>query len=697
MKFSLEWLASYLPGEMPAVNLLRQRLTSAGFIVEGVEGSGIDTVLDVELTANRPDGMNHRGLAREAAVALGRTFQDPEEGKVPTESPSGRPAAELVQVVIEEPTLCSRFSGRVIEGIRVGPSSAPVLARFARLGLGPISAPVDATNHVLWDIGQPMHAYDLDTLAKGADGRVSIVVRRARAGETLVTLDGQLRTLSPDDLVIADAEKPVGIAGVMGGLDTAITQKTTRILLEAAHFTPGSVRRTSRRCGLHTDASHRFERGTDPAGTAPGLDRAARLIIATSGGQVASGTIDVIERAATKRSVLLRTPRVAQFLGMSVPLPKILEILHALSFETRALDENTFEVLVPTARIDIEAEIDLIEEIIRHIGYDQLPETLPPPFVPTVTDPMLVREEAARDFLAGAGFHEIYSYSFVSAEENGPFESLAPGAPLRVENPLGEPFSMMRATPLVGLLRAARHNGRRGLSDLSLFEVGRSYGKDGTRSVESRRACFVITGERHVHFSEPGRPADFFDGSGAVASLFAALGAAAPKFTPGRASFLSPGRAAQVKTDEGTSAGWVGVLSPALAAAWDLQDPVVADLDLSLIRPLPFPGAVEAPSRFPGSAIDLTVTHPIALPFEELAAAVRSGAPAQLLSVGASVRYQGAGVPSGFVKTTLNLRFGSAERSLSREEINSWRDSAALRLLAIGETKVDGVLSGGDA
>jgi phenylalanyl-tRNA synthetase beta chain len=694
MKFSLEWLATYLPGELPDANLLRQRLTSAGFIVEGLEGAGADAVLDVELTANRPDAMNHRGLAREAALALGRTFQDREEGKTPAES--GRPAAELVQVVIEEPTLCSRYSARVLEGIRVGPSTAPVLARFASLELGPITAPVDATNHVLWDIGQPMHAYDLDTLAKGADGRALIVVRRARRGESLVTLDGQLRTLSTDDLIIADSEKPVGLAGVMGGLDTAITEKTTRILLEAAHFTPRSVRRTSRRFGLHTDASHRFERGTDPSGTTSGLDRAARLIAESSGGSVAVGTVDVIESAPSKRSVLLHPARVEEFLGMCVPLERILEILHALSFETLDADEKTYEVLVPTARIDIEAEVDLIEEIIRHVGYDQLPETLPSPFIPTVSDPMLEREEAARDFLAGAGFFETYSYSFVSADENEPFESLAPGAPLRIENPLGEPFSTMRATPLIGLLRAARHNARRGLSDLALFEVGRSFGRDGTRSVERRRACLLLTGRQRSHWSEPSRMVDFFDGSGAVASLFASLGASQPKFERGRASFLSPGRAAQVRNDEGTSAGWVGVLSPALAAAWDLQDPVVADLDLALIRPLPFPGAIEAPSRFPGSSVDLTVTHPVGLAFEQLVAAVRSAAPAQLLSVGASVRYQGAGVAPGFIKTTLNLRFGSAERSLSREEINSWRDSAALRLLGIGETKVDGVTSGGD-
>lgn len=690
MKFRLEWLGSYLPGELPDARTLQERLTSIGFIEEGLEGTGPATVLDVELTANRPDAMNHRGLAREAALALERPFHDKGLGSAPLEA--GRPVADLAEVAIEVPDACSRFSARVLEGIRISPSSAAVLERFAALGLGPISGPVDATNHVLWDIGQPMHAYDLDTLACGAGGRPRLVVRFARAGEILVTLDGERRELKPEDLVIADAEKPVGLAGVMGGLDTAITEKTTRILLEAAHFTPSVVRRTARSYGLHTDASHRFERGTDPSATVEGLDRAARLILEACGGQLARGVIDVVARAPVPRRIVLRIPRVAGILGMEVPVPRILEILGALGFEMKPVGESSYDALVPSARIDIEAEIDLVEEIIRHVGYDQLPETLPPSFVPKVVDPILEREEAARDLLAGAGFLETQSYSFVSREENEPFVSAAPGATLGIENPLGEPFTTLRATPLIGLLRSARHNVRRGFLDLSLFEVGRAYGKKGIGVVESRRVAFLLSGNRLRHWSEPSREADFFDGSGAVFALFAGLGAPAPRLTEEAVPFLSPGRSAVIRSAEGAIAGSVGVLSPSLAALWDLTDPVVADLDLGLIIPKPAPASIEAPSRFPGSAVDLTVTHPVSFAFERLASAARRSAPKELLEVGATAVYRGAGVAPGFVKTTLNLRFGSAERSLSREEINSWRDAAALRLLAIGETKVDGMV-----
>ncbi|MRR11744.1 phenylalanine--tRNA ligase subunit beta, partial [bacterium] len=240
MKFRLEWLGQYLPGGLPELATVRRRLTDVGFIVEGTEGEGAGAVLEVELTANRPDGMNHRGLAREAACALGREFRD-----VPAPAPVEGPVdvASLASVTIEEPALCSRYSARVVEGIRVREASPAVQERLRALGMNPISSPVDATNHVLWDLGQPLHAFDLDTLARGPDGLPAIVVRRARAGETLVTLDGVERTLSPEHLVIADAERPVALAGVMGGLHTAITPSTTRVLLESAHFSATAVRK----------------------------------------------------------------------------------------------------------------------------------------------------------------------------------------------------------------------------------------------------------------------------------------------------------------------------------------------------------------------------------------------------------------------------------------------------------------------
>jgi len=710
MKFSYSWIASYLPGPAPDPKALGERLTAVGFIVEGIEGTGDRTVYTVEITANRPDGMNHRGLAREAAVALDRAFAEP-EGRLPLRE-GETPADARARVVVEEPELCSRYSARVLEGIRVRPASGAVRDRLLEIGSAPISAPVDATNHVLWDIGQPLHAFDLDTLAKAKDGLPTIVVRRARAGESLVTLDGVTRALTPQHLVIADAEKPVALAGVMGGLATAISETTTRIILEGAHFDPRAVRKTARSLGMRTDASHRFERGTDPEATCDGLDRAARLILADCGGTPCRGTIDVRAGRPAKRIQTLRLSRLAAFLGMDIPAARSLEILAALGFAP-VREGDVIRVTVPSWRVDIAGEEDLIEEVIRCEGYDRLPETLPRPYAPARPSPAALVADRARDLLAGFGLLECQTYSFVSEAENAPFASAAPGAPVLVENALGEPFTTMRATPVIGLLQSARHNVRRGQRDLALFEVGTSFGwnqekisvqeKTGDgRVIERTKVGILLAGARSRHWSQAETAnSDFFDGAGIAEALMRGLGLGEPgapitfKENLPFSSYLAAGRSALVGVS-GRDVGWVGALEPSLAAAWDLTDPVVADLDLDLLGSLlpPPVASVEPPPRFPGSEVDVTVTHPVATAWETLDAAARADAPLELVAVEAKGRYRGPGVPEGFVKTTLTLRFGSSLRSLAREDVNAWRDAAARRLLALAGAKVDGVREG---
>jgi phenylalanyl-tRNA synthetase beta chain len=714
MKFAYSWIASYLPGPAPDPKELGDRLTAVGFIVEGVEGGGTSTVYDVEITANRPDGMNHRGLAREAAVAMRRAFGDAEAAATVPES--GPAVGTLAAVVVAEPSLCGRYSARVIEGIRVRPASGAVAARLAAIGQGSISAPVDSTNHVLWDIGQPLHAFDLDTLAKGADGLPTIVVRRARTGETLVTLDGVTRSLTPQHLVIADAEKPVALAGVMGGLATAISEKTTRILLESAHFHPGAVRKTARSLGMHTDASHRFERGTDADATVDGLNRAARLILADCGGTVAKGVLD--ERAGDRAParLALRLARLEALLGMVIPPDRVVEILRQLGLAPER-NGSAVRVTVPSWRVDVTCEEDLVEEVIRCEGYDRLPETLPAAFVPHTVSRAAQVPDRARDLLAGMGLLECQTYSFVSESENAPFASAAPGAPVVVENPLGEPFTTLRATPVIGLLQSAQHNVRRGQRDLALFEVGTSFGwnpekeekisaeekkaekRGDGRVLERGRIGTLLAGARSRHWSQAEAPnSDFFEGAGIAEALMKGLGLGEPrapitfKENLRFSSFLAPGRSASIEVG-GVPCGWVGVLEPSLAATWDLTDPVVADLDLGVLAAAlpPAETSVEPPSRFPGSEVDLTVTHALAMPWAVLEAAVRNGAPAELFAVEAKGRYRGPGVPEGCVKTTINLRFGSLRGSLARDDVNGWRDAAARRLLALPGAKVDGV------
>jgi phenylalanyl-tRNA synthetase beta chain len=711
VKFAHSWIASYLPGPAPDPRELGDRLTAVGFIVEGVEGAGTAAVYDIEITANRPDAMNHRGLAREAAVAMRRAFADDEaRAAVPEAGPA---AGARAAVVVAEPALCPRYSARVIEGIRVRPASGAAAQRLAAIGQSPISSPVDATNHVLWDIGQPLHAFDLDTLATSADGLPTIVVRRAKAGETLVTLDGVTRTLTPQHLVIADAERPVALAGVMGGLATAISEKTTRILLESACFHPGAVRLTARSLGMHTDASHRFERGTDAEATVDGLNRAARLILADCGGTIARGVLD--ERAGPPALVglALRLARLEAFLGMAIPADRVVEILRALGLSPER-DGGAVRVTVPSWRVDLTAEEDLIEEAIRCEGYDRLPETLPAAFVPRTVPRAAQVPDRARDLLAGMGLLECQTYSFVSEAENAPFASAAPGSPVVIENALGEPFTTLRATPVIGLLQSAQHNVRRGQKDLAFFEVGTSFGWNPERKEEisaeektggdgrvseKERVGILLAGARRRHWSQTEEAnSDFFEGAGIAEALMKGLGlggASAPitfKENLRFSSFLASGRAASILC-AGREAGWVGVLEPSLAAAWDLTDPVVADLDLGVLASAlpPAETSVEPPSRFPGSEVDLTVTHALATPWAALEAAVRGSAPAELVAVEAKGRYRGPGVPEGCVKTTMTLRFGSPRGSLAREDVNGWRDAAARRLLALPGAKVDGV------
>lgn len=687
MKLALSWLASYLPGDLPEPGRLAERLTSLGLIVEGIEGAGAETLYEVDITANRPDAMNHRGLAREAALGLGRAFRDPGAGAF---EETGAETSSFVSVAIEEPSLCARFTARVIEGITMRPSGPRTRGRLESIGLNPISAPVDATNHVCWDIGQPMHAYDLDKLAKGRDGRAVLVVRRARAGETLVTLDGVERRLTTEQLVIADAERVVGLAGVMGGLDTAITDGTRRLLLEAACFDAGAVRRAAKLNGMHTDASHRFERGVDPRTGPEGQDRAAALIVSDCGGSVRRGVVDVTGDPRPARKLAVRLSKLEAFLGMSVPADACGRILEALGFQP-ARRGDAFEVTVPSWRIDVESEVDLFEELIRGHGYDTLPETLPKGWASTDVVPHLVLEDRARDVLAGAGFFETSTYSFVSEAENAPFAAAVDGDPVSLENPLGEPFSTLRATPVIGLLAAARHGVRRAETDLALFEVSRSFARRGTAVDERRVLAFLLAGRRPRHWSEPERLVDFYDASGVASSTLTSLGLPAPRFEAATYPFLAAGRSARVVGADGRDVGWVGVLAPSLAAAWDLDDPVVGQIALDALPRPEAVTAVEAPSRFPGSEVDLTVTHPTALAFARLEGVVRAGAPRELRAVGVKGIYRGSGVPEGSVKTTITLAFGSDDRSLAREEINRWRDEAAGRLLALGRTRVDGV------
>ncbi len=417
MRFSLAWLRDHLESDTPPAELA-DRLTAAGMNVELQEPSGDDLIWDVDVTANRPDAMNHRGLAREAAATGSGTLK-PLALKVPE---GGTPIGKLAKLTVEDETGCPRYCARVVRGVKVGPSPAWLATRLERCGVRPINNIVDASNYVLLDVGHPLHAFDLPLLA-GSEIRV----RRARAGEPIQTLDGATRSLTPEDLVIADAKRPVAVAGVMGAANTEIGPATRDVLIESAYFDPRSVRRTARRLGLSTEASHRFERGADRAMARTAVDLAAGLIVRLAGGEVAAGVLDSAPELAAPRTIAFSLERLSAFTGCEIPRDFAVKTLSALELAPEEKGD-TVTCSVPRHRVDLELPEDLYEEVLRHFGYENVPSVLPAFAVkPGQRLGSWPLTERARDALVAAGAAESFTYSFASHE----LESATAASPWR--------------------------------------------------------------------------------------------------------------------------------------------------------------------------------------------------------------------------------------------------------------------------
>ncbi len=680
MKFSLEWLSDFVdPVAAGGPEGVRALLDRAGFPIESLEGEGAATVFDVEITPNRPDVMNHRGLAREiAAMARQSSFPLPPgegwgEGAVPT--------TELTSVTIEVPRLCRRFGARVVQGISGGaPAPERVRARLSAIGGKPIGAAVDATNFVMWEIGQPLHAFDLDRLA----GR-RVVVRKARRGEKLVTLDGIERALDPSDVVVADAERAVSLAGVMGGLDTAVTSSTRNVLLEAAWWDPPSIRKTSRRHGLHTDASHRFERGADPEAIPEALDRAAAILLESAGGTLASGFVDARGAAWKTRRAALRLSRLRLLAGTEdVDLDFAAEALARLGFVLERRNKRRLAVTVPSWRPDVSIEDDLVEEALRIYGYDRLPSRLPPGRRPGGhLEPLRVIEERLSDDAAAAGLLETMSAPFVDRQSDESAFSAwlaaagsAP-APLSLANPLDAARRDLRATLLPGLLDAVARNVHRGERDVALFEVGRVFDRAGDpeepASFESRRFAFSLAGEARPHWSFAGSSAraDFFDAKGLAERLLSAwVDPATLLWKPFQCEAFAAGAAALVESADGNALGVVGLVSRAEREKRKLAEEVFAG-ELR-VEAIPFARAARFQpfSSYPPIEADLSFAHAKGVSWNEIEEVVSASRLADLESVRVLDRYEGTGVAPGQVKTTIRLVFRSAEQTLEQESVN---------------------------
>jgi phenylalanyl-tRNA synthetase beta chain len=626
-----------------------------------------DTILEVNVTPNRPDALSHLGIARELAAITG----------VPVRIPKGLPAGKgtlPARIDIEDTQRCPRYVARVIEGVKIGPSPLPVQERLRACGVRPISNVVDATNLALLELGHPLHGFDLEKLAGHR-----ILVRRAREGEPLTTLDGKARKLSADDLVIADAEKPVALAGVMGGQTSEVGDATTRVLLESAMFEPAGIRRTSRRHALHTEASHRFERGLDEHTADAAANRCAELIVQLAGGRLLPGALDVYPAPREPAKVMVRPGRVSAILGVTVAHAEVDRWLRAL--QLTPVGDGRWSV--PSWRRDLTREIDCIEEIARLRGYDTIPVKPHPAGVgeTAAIEPQRRVTGQARAALSAHGFDEALNYSFLAEKD---LAVVSPQKALRVANPLTTEQGALRTTLLAGLLRNVGHNLARGVRDVRLYELGRVYlpepdarhpsGELAWPAHEPRRLALVLTGARRAKsWNGGGEAADFFDLKGAVEDLLEAMGIAGARFQLAEHPALHPATASALLI-EGKTAGVLGQVHPRVAAHFEVPaESCLSELDWEalLAHALALKQLRGVP-KFPAVARDMAFVVDAAVPAEKLLEEIRAADSAKLLEhVALFDVYRGPPVPEGRKSVAFGLTLRAADRTLTDAEADA--------------------------
>lgn len=619
-----------------------------------------DARFELKLTPNRADCFSVRGIAYDVAAALGAQVEPLDVAPVAARSSAALP------VELHAGADAPRYCGRVIEGVDAAvPTPVWMAERLRRAGVRPVSFLVDVTQYVMLELGQPMHAFDRDAL------RGPVGVRRARDGETLTLLDGREVALDGEFLVITDAERAVALAGVMGGFDTRVTGATRNVFLESAHFAPSAIIGRARRLGMHTDASHRFERGVDPELPRLALDYATRLILDQAGGTPGPVVEAALPEHLPRRAcVRLRRARLARVLGLTIGDGEVERILRALGFEVSA-DAEGWAVRAPTRRFDVAIEEDLIEEIARIHGYDAVPATLPQGTVPLrVASETRVDEDELRRHLAARDFLEAVNFAFVDAALLEAWDASAQAVPLA--NPLSAELAVMRTRLLPGLVAALARNVARQQTRVRLFELGRVFaaGADGEAPRETPRVAAVACGEAEAEqWGLPARAVGFHDLKGDLDSL-AALCGATLEYRPAAPAWAHPGRAAEVLR-EGRAIGFIAELHPRLLRRLDLDHAVVAfelDLEPLLSRPLP---RARAGSKYPSVRRDLAFVVAETVPWSALEATIRAAAGPSLRDLVLFDRYQGKGVETGFRSLATGLILQEESRTLTDRDVDT--------------------------
>ncbi len=652
---------------------LAEALTSAGIAVESVGEEQGATIYEMDLTTNRVDAMNHYGVAREVSA-----IYNVELKKIKPNLPTSRGEVDFA-IVIEDAQGCARYTARVVRDVKIGPSPERIARRLELLGSRAINNAADATNYALNELGHPTHVFDLNLLEGG-----TIIVRRAREGEMLKTLDGVERKLTADDLVIADANKPVALAGVMGGFDSMITERTKNILIESAWFDPATVRSMAKRHGLHTDASHRFERGADWGVTPLACDRVAELILETGGGELPGQKIDAVARIVERAPIGLRASEVRRHLGIEISHDQIQRILGHLGFGVVDAPGGDFTVEIPTWRLDVEREIDLIEELARIYGYNLFPNTLPAFSGAVIALPNEQKDAKVRQIMLALGFNEAISITFIPAEDAKRFGG---GEPLAIANPLNEEAGYLRTSLLPGLLNMVGYNLNRGNQNVRLFEAGEVFEKLGDRHDEHRGLAFAATGNAFVKSIHcDAEPFTFFHMKGGVEELLAAFQHRTLYFDSlMMPEYFHPGRSARAVLDGETVARF-GQLHPDLAATRKLRQEVyIAEVLLErLYRHDLREPRYQRISKFPAVERDFSFVFGDTVNFERIHSTVTELRLNELKKFAPVEIYRGEKVGAAKYSVLLHAEFQSQERTLRDDEVAEWSGQIVRALEAVG-------------
>jgi phenylalanyl-tRNA synthetase beta chain len=694
MKVVYNWLKEFVDVSASPADL-RARLSLAGVAVDSIAETAAGPVLDAEVTANRPDCLGHLGIAREVAAI----YRLPLKPLHPKLKESAEKVAGATRVEIQAPDLCGRFTARVLRGVKVQPSPDWLRQGLEAIGEKSINNVVDVSNYVMFELGHPLHAFDCDKLQEHR-----IVVRRAKPGEKIRTLDGAERTLTKEMCVVADAARAVGIGGVMGGAETEISFSTRNVLIECAWFDPVSIRRTSKALGLRSEASYRFERGADPEMAELASRRAAELIQQVAGGELLAGVVDVYPHPELEKKIELSRQELLRVMGADVPDRDIEAILSALGFHPVRVDVNrgsdgsiaaVWECRQVSWRQDVTRGIDLIEEVARHYGYDKFPPRLPPAKLPTHRLPHAEAQDRLRERIVALGYQEIVEIPIVDTQRNELFrpENLAPAV---IGNPLAEDASVMRSTGTVSMLRAIEWNLNHGQRNLRLFEIGKTYELRDGAPVETQVLTLGSTGmaqEKTIY--DAAREFTFADLKGDLDRIGELVGGFAWQL--GGPQWLTSSRAAHIalaaKSPAPANFAIAGQLAKRIADIYKFrQDVFVAELKLE-----PLVTGVEAANaarrfkplpRFPAVERDFSLVLADGVAFAQVVETIRSLQIAELESIEAADLFRGGQVPAGKFSLMIRVKFQSAEATFTDAQLNDF----SARIVAALQQKLGATL-----